>query len=385
MRAALISFPGLMKRNLWRCLTIVGALALSSACAAAVGPQPAPMPAASGSAWKFVVGGDSRNCGDVIMPAVAAGAASAGAKFYWHLGDFRALYDFDQDLLAQRRAAGGPAVLSISEYQRTAWDDFILNQIGPFGTIPVFLGIGNHELVAPKSRFEYLAQFADWLNAAPIQAQRLRDNPNDRKLKTYYHWAEDGVDFVTLDNASDDQFDSSQAAWLDRVLRRDSSDSSITTIVAGMHIPLPDSLAPEHSMSNWAQGEESGRRVYAALLKAQAAGKKVYVLSSHSHFYMSGIYDTPYWRAHGGVLPGWIIGTTGAIRYALPPGATHAKEAKTNTYGYLVGTVGSDGSIRFDFHEIKEEDIPAAVVTRFTKEFVHQCFVGNIRQEEPRH
>jgi phosphomannomutase len=30
--------------------------------------------------WRFVVGGDSRNCGDVVMPAVAAGARAAGAS-----------------------------------------------------------------------------------------------------------------------------------------------------------------------------------------------------------------------------------------------------------------------------------------------------------------
>lgn len=367
-----------MKTKSPRWLTIVGMLLLSGACAAAAGPEPARTPAATAGSWTFVVGGDSRNCGDVIMPAVAAGAASAGAKFYWHLGDFRALYDFDEDLLAERRAAGVTLPLAISDYQRTAWDDFILNQIGPFGTIPVFLGIGNHELVAPKSRLEYLAQFADWLDAAPIQAQRLRDNPSDRKLRSYYHWVEIGVDFLMLDNASDDQFDSSQIAWFERIVGRDVSDASITTIVAGMHAALPDSLSYDHSMSNWAQGEQSGRRVYAALLKAQAAGKKVYILASHSHFYMSGVYDTPYWRAHGGVLPGWIIGTTGAIRYPLPRVATHAKEAKTNIYGYLVGTAAADGSIRFDFHEIKEGDIPAVVLSRFSKDFVHQCFVGNI-------
>ncbi len=131
-------------------------------------------------------------------------------------------------------------------------------------------------------------------------------------------------------------------------------------------------------MNDWAQGEQSGRKVYAALLKAQSAGKKVYVLASHSHFYISGIFDSPYWRAHGGVLPGWIIGTTGAIRYALPPAATKAKEAKTNVYGYLLATVNPDGAIRFDFQEIKEFDIPAAVVARFTSPFIHQCFVGNI-------
>jgi len=147
-----------------------------------------------------------------------------------------------------------------------------------------------------------------------------------------------------------------------------------------MHAALPDSLASDHSMSNWAQGEQSGRRVYAALLKAQNAGKKVYVLASHSHFYMSGIFDSPYWRAHGGVLPGWIIGTAGAIRYALPPDAGKAAEARTNVYGYLVGNAGADGSVRFEFKEIKEQDIPGPTVTRYTTEFVHQCFIGNIRE-----
>ncbi|HYT32239.1 MAG TPA: hypothetical protein VEO37_06570, partial [Thermoanaerobaculia bacterium] len=58
------------------------------------------VPAQEGDTWRFLVGGDSRNCGDVVMPAVAAGARAAGASFYWHLGDFRAIFDFDQDLVA---------------------------------------------------------------------------------------------------------------------------------------------------------------------------------------------------------------------------------------------------------------------------------------------
>ena len=311
------------------------------------------------------------------MPAVAAGAASAGAAFYWHLGDFRALYDFDEDLIQARKIAGEKP-LAIAEYQKAAWDDFIQEQVGPFGTIPVFLVIGNHELVAPKSRLEYLAQFGDWLNTPPIQSQRLKDDPKDHRVKTYYRWIHRGVDFIALDNASNDQFDSEQVAWLERVVNADIMDSSVTTVVAGMHAALPDSIASGHSMNDWAQGEQSGRRVYAALLKALAAGKKVYVLASHSHFYMAGIFATPYWRSHGGVLPGWIIGTTGAIRYELPPAATQAREAKTNVYGFLAASVQPDGAIRFDFNEIKENDIPASVVKRLRPEFVHQCFVGNI-------
>ena len=361
-------------------LLLCGALV---ACASAVrgGDEPARAAGNTGSTWKFVVGGDSRNCGDVVMPAVAAGAASAKASFYWHLGDFRALYDFDEDLATSRRVAGEKPH-TIVDYQRGAWDDFIQSQVVPFGSTPVFLAIGNHELVAPKSRLEFLAHFADWFNAPPIQSQRLKDNPKDHRMKAYYHWVQGGVDFLSLDNASNDQFDNEQMSWFERTINRAIADPSITAIAAGMHASLPDSLASDHSMSDWAQGEYSGRRIYKGLLKAQAAGKKVYALASHSHFYMSGIFDSPYWREHGGVIPGWIVGTTGAIRYALPAGAAQAKEAKTNVYGYLVGTVSPDGSIRFDFQEILEKDIPEAAVKRYSSDFVHQCFVANIRQAD---
>jgi hypothetical protein len=310
------------------------------------------------------------------MPAVAAGAKAAGASFYWHLGDFRAIYDFDQDLVAERqaRSAGMP---TIADYQRTAWDDFIQNQLVPFGKIPVHLAIGNHEMITPKSRAEYLAQFADWLGAAPIAQQRLADDPKDHRLKTYYHWIENGIDFVTLDNASPDQFDADQLKWLEGVLARDAADPAIRTIVAGMHAALPDSLAFSHSMNDWAQGEQSGRRVYADFLKARAEGKQVYVLASHSHFFLAGIFATPYWKAHGGVLPGWIIGTGGAVRYPLPAGIETTEEAKTNVYGYLLATVSPGGAIRFEFREIRESDVPPDVVRRFTPELVHDCFAGN--------
>src|SRR5579862_3364204 len=51
--------------------------------------------------WYFAVSGDSRNCGDVVMPAIAAGVIQSGASFYWHLGDFRAIYEFDEDMQHQ--------------------------------------------------------------------------------------------------------------------------------------------------------------------------------------------------------------------------------------------------------------------------------------------
>lgn len=333
---------------------------------------------AAKSSWQFVVGGDSRNCGDIVMPSVAAGSASAGADFYWHLGDFRAIYDFDQDFLQQTERRGKK--VSIADYQRAAWDDFIESQVASFGAIPVFLGIGNHELVPPKNRPDFLIQFADWIDADPIRRQRLQDDPKDHRLKTWYHWVHGGIDFVNLDNASNDQFEPDQLRWFEGVLARAEANPEIQAIAVGMHAALPDSLAAGHSMNDWAQGEQSGRRVYARLLKARKK-KPVYIFASHSHFYMGGIFGTKEKLAAGDALPGWIVGTGGAVRYALPAVASEAKEAKTNVYGYLVGAVGvagaAPGEIRFEFHEIREADVSAATLSRYGAQTVHECFVGN--------
>ncbi len=57
--------------------------------------------------WHFVVSGDSRNCGNVVMPSIAAGARTQDAKFYWHLGDWRAIYDFDEDFRTNKLSAIG--------------------------------------------------------------------------------------------------------------------------------------------------------------------------------------------------------------------------------------------------------------------------------------
>jgi hypothetical protein len=148
-------------------------------------------------------------------------------------------------------------------------------------------------------------------------------------------------------------------------------------VVVGTHEALPDSIARGHIMSDAPQAEASGRRAYGDLLKLQQTSKKnVYILASHSHFFMDGIFNTAYWRANGGVLPGWIIGTAGAVRYPLA-NASDAKAAETNVYGYLLVTVNADRTIDFRFHKLEEKDIPAEVVSRFSRDFVHQCFTGN--------
>src|ERR1051325_1020693 len=211
----------------------------------------------SGKTWNFVVSGDSRNCGDVIMPAIAQGAVNDHAAFYWHLGDLRAGYDFDEDLLGA--AAKDGKKLRISDYIGNAdgttigaWDDFKQSQIAAFQNqgIPFFLGIGNHETIWPQSRDRFTKYFASQLDVQWLRDQRLFDlqkhntGVQDSVPKTYFHWIVGTVDFIYLDNASPEQFDSAQVKWFEDVLRDDrEKQSPVTTVIVGMHAALPYSLS----------------------------------------------------------------------------------------------------------------------------------------------
>lgn len=331
--------------------------------------------------WQFAVAGDSRNCGDIVMPAIAEGASRDGASFYWHLGDWRAIYTFDEDMVQAATMAGG--TLQVQSYLFTAFQDAIDNQLTPFKKkrIPVYVGIGNHETIWPMTRKAFVNAFRGYLDMAAIRDQRAKDDPYTFQppVQTYYHVVKDGIDFITLDNGSCDMFDPQQMNWLTVLLDRDASDAAIKTVVVGMHEALPESRSCGHSMSNYPRQRETGRRVYHLLLELRDKHQKqVYVLASHSHFVMDNVYDTAYWRANGGVLTGWIIGTSGAMRYELPDGVTPGPNTKTGVYGYLLGTVSPNGSIAFQFREVTLSDIPDDVITRYSKSFVENvCFKGN--------
>jgi hypothetical protein len=341
--------------------------------------------------WQFAVSGDSRNCGDVVMPAIARSVLQHHAEFYWHLGDFRKMYDVDDDMLITYQGK-----LEKSEYLRIAWGDFLANQLASFGALPVFLGIGNHELYGDpdqnKRRADFLAQFAYWLDSPQIRAQRLSDDPAGNAPKAYYHWKKDGVDFINLDNASDYGFEEAQLKWLEKVLEKDQADTQVRTIVVGMHRALPNNYSCDHSMNgpdsgpDAEKGTASGRQAYRDLLNwKKESGKRVYVLASHSHFFLERIYDTDYWKNHEGVLPGWIIGTAGAVRYVLPSGVPADFLGKTYSSGYLLATVNPDGEIQFEFEELTKADLPKEVLDRYGRKFVDFCFLANrdTRQPQP--
>jgi hypothetical protein len=344
-------------------------------CAAGVAQDP-PAPV-----WHFAVSGDSRNCGDVVMPAIAASVLKSGAKFYWHLGDFRAIYDFDEDMAPPASLHLPSAHLNIISYLKNAWPDFIDHQLRPFTPLEIFLGIGNHETIFPQRREDYLKQFESYLNSPRLRGQRDRDHDTGG-FRTYYHWVMNGsIDFISLDNASDNAFNQEQMAWIRGRLAEDRKSSAISTIVVGMHEALPGSKGMSHSMCDSSAGIESGREVYNLLWDLRGAGKKVYLLVSHSHFVMDDVYHTPYWKDH--VLPGWIVGTAGAVRYRLPPGQTGSSIARTDVYGYLLATVLSDGSIQFGFNEISLDDLRVANAGKTPDSLVQWCYSENKEQTIP--
>ncbi len=309
------------------------------------------------------------------MPAIAKSALAHQAEFYWHLGDFRAINRFDEDYIREQHAAG-PAALSITDYLQGAWQDFIDNQLKPFGNLPLYLVFGNHELKYPMTKEHLLTSFSFWLNAPAIREGRIKDG--DEAVQAYYHWMQDGIDFITLDNSAG-IFEPAQLKWIRRRLNADASDAAFRAVVIAMHEALPESLSQAQSMDETAEGTESGLQVYRWLLEVKGKGKPVYLLASHSHLYMEGAYNSEYWRTHGGVLPGWIIGTAGAERIKLPQDAKDAKVAKAHVYGYLLATVADSKTdpVTFEFKELKATDVPGEVVSRFTAAFVQACWDGN--------
>ena len=344
-------------------LVLVPALAIS---------QSPPSAAGSNVSWTFAVSGDSRNCGDFVMPVIALRVQAEKDAFYWHLGDFRWIGSPDEDFAAM---AGAP--VAKDAYQKAAWDDFITHQLTSFGDFPVFLGRGNHETIAPMTRDGYIAKFDAYLNRPEIVAQDAKDGAGAApKGSPWFHVVRNGVDFITLDNSSKDEFSDAQLAWLRGVLDRDlAAGSGVTTIVAGMHEALPHSTSSNHAMDDWPRGVQTGEQVYKWFGAAQTTGKHVYLVASHSHFYSPAIYDTPFWQQAGMVVPGVIIGSAGAHRYLLPPAA--AAGSKTHIYGYLQAKVHDDGTIDFAMEEVGEAEMIASKWPNAPLSAVYECYTHN--------
>lgn len=339
--------------------------------------------------WYFAVSGDSRDCGDLLMPKIARHLADhqaqTPASFYWHLGDFRALYRVDCDMgkrelptfrCLPRDTSPDQTPAMLKRYLAGAWDDFKKEQVSPFEAagIPIFLGIGNHELANGKTRADYRDAFGRWLKHDWIQAQRAADRKKGIESldgDTFYHFVKNGVDFIYLDNAANNAFQPEEVSWLSRVLAADAADNSVKTIIVGMHQALPGSTSSNHAMDDGECADVCvARRVYDSLYAAQKPSgpaskpKNVYVFASHSHYIQKNVYDTD---AHKGrVVTGWIVGTAGAEQYHV--------SAQDILYGYLLVEVRPDGTVGAEFKEVTRGDPPVPPGSNGLADF---CFGGN--------
>jgi hypothetical protein len=189
------------------------------------------------------------------------------------------------------------------------------------------------------------------------------------------------VDFISLDNAGN-KFDDEQVAWIRARLDADAASKDIRTIVVGMHEALPGSKGLSHSMCDSPAGIQTGREIYLRLWDLQRAGKKVYTLASHSHFVVDDVFNTPYWK--GKIIPGWIVGTAGAIRYRLPPRIDIGGIARTDVYGYLLASVFADGTIDFSFEQLSLDDLRAVNAGVTPDSLVRWCYSENADQQIPK-
>jgi hypothetical protein len=344
-------------------LRLCAALLLASC---AVHGQAPSQPQDPSGTWYFAISGDSRDCGDLIMPKIAHAVAEDRehpAAFYWHLGDFRRMYGPDCDVVkrthpdwdckARPEDQLGPE--EMNHYLETAWDDFIERQVCPFAPTQVFLGIGNHELAAGRTRTEFQRKFQPWLTSGPIHNQRVQE-ANDHFYSTegatFFHFVKNGVDFIYLDNAGDDaDFSAEQLEWLENVLNRDKADANVKTIVAGMHAALPYSKERRHAMDTTCQGLCSGQRAYDLLYRTQKlGGKHVYVFASHSHLFVGELFKTD--EHDGQVIMGWLTGAAGAEQYR--------KDTERIQYGYALVAVHPGGTLDVRFREVRRDSPPLA-------------------------
>lgn len=337
------------------------------------------------SSWFFAVSGDSRDCGDVVMPRIAALIAKNNhhkpISFYWHLGDFRRMYEPDCDMLrradagadcSSQRPAGKLGSTMMHDYLQKAWPDFIERQLKPFGNTPVFLTAGNHELYGGRNPDDYRRAFQRWLTQEPIHSRREADYPDGgEEGDTYYHFILKSVDFISLDNSSG-PFGDAQIQWLDQVLKRDLKTDEIAAVVVGMHAALPGSSNSFHAMDAKCASRCDGNIVYGLLAKV-AQSKKVYVFASHSHRFAEKVFA----GRSGSVLNGWIVGTAGAEQYV-----SDGPEWPNIRYGYLEVEVTPKGDVSPRFQEVSRSSPKASKGTE-PPPLLDFCFSMNKSHPHP--
>ena len=208
--------------------------------------------------WRFAVSGDSRNCGDVVMPAIAAGVKQIRRRVLLAPRRFAPISAMRTKTFASSPSIS-PRPLTKTEYPGIAWDDFTQNQMAAFGDTPFYLGIGNHDTVAPEDHAAFVARFSEQLDLPNLRAQRLKDDPSDLAAE----------DVLPLDRArrglssiwttrTETSSSADQVAWLEKTLNRDLPILRFARLWWACTRRFPESLSSNHAMDDSKAAREAG-------------------------------------------------------------------------------------------------------------------------------
>ena len=193
--------------------------------------------------------GDSRNCGDIVMPAIASGVLASRSEFYWHLGDFRAIYAFDEDMVP-------PALIGTAA--QTADHHHLRDHcLARFHRSPVRALWHTSHPAEPRESRDHPARHARTIPAynLPTGWIHLRcAHSACRTIRRIINCARTITGSIAIsissrmDNAGPDKFDAAQLTWFHSVVDRAEKSPAIQTLVVGMHAALPGQLGrrPQH-------------------------------------------------------------------------------------------------------------------------------------------
>ena len=129
-------------------------------------------------------------------------------------------------------------------------------------------------------------------------------------------------------------------------------------------------------MSESPRGDKSGREAYEALWHAHdAAHKHVYVLASHSHYYMDNIFETADWKDK--VLPAGSSAQPALNAISYRPKLRPRNTPRPMFMATSIATVAPDGAASFQFQRLSLDDLHAINGSRIPEPLVRWCYENN--------
>lgn len=275
-------------------------------------PPAAPPPAGTA---RYLVGGDSRNDVNKVIPWAFDQAKRRGAAAFIFLGDMELTPELDaifQDKLAQLQP------------------------------VPFYPVLGNHEI---KQFGVFRVGFLERLHGLnPEKRFRrrflgTRETPVQSSFKDQVVYALDlagGLHFIALDNVSQKGFGAAQLAWLQNDLKAARANPNTRFIAVGLHKALAGNGVTTHAMDEDGAAAVKDSAVALALFRAFHVDV---IFASHLHDYL---------KFNQGGITSYITGGLGApLHRGAASAIHHVLQLDVTSAGLTVGMIPFDGPTLF--------------------------------------